>query len=161
MELGATVALVARMTLAATFGFSAATKVAHRPEFARALQDFGLPRSGALSWTLPLVEGGLALALVLVQGAAWPAFLAIAVLVVFTGAVVANMIGERPAPCPCFGPPTTGAQPVSTATVARNGYLVALAVLGSGSTEGASLGAVVAATAIVLPVTLVALRRYG
>lgn len=161
MELGATVALVARITLAATFGFSAATKVAHRPEFARALQDFGLPRSEALSWTLPLVEGGLALALVLVHGAAWPAFLAIAVLALFTGAVVANLLGERPAPCPCFGPPTAGARPVSAATVARNGYLVALAVLGTGSMDGASLGAVVAATAIALPVTLVALRRYG
>lgn len=161
MDLGATIALVARMTLAATFGLSAATKLRHRPGFARALRDFGLPRSDALSWALPLVEGGLALALVLVPGEAWPAFLAVAVLAVFTGAVVANLIGDRPAPCPCFGPPTAGARPVSAATVARNGYLVALAVLGTGSTDGASLGAAIAAAAVSVPATLLALRRFG
>jgi hypothetical protein len=161
VDLGATVALVARMTLAATFGLSAATKVTHRPEFARALRDFGLPGSDALSWTLPLVEGGLGLALVLVPGAAWPAFLAIAVLALFTAAVVANLIGERPAPCPCFGPPTAGDRPVSAATVARNGYLVAVAVLGTGSTDGASVGVAIAVAAIAAPATLIALRRFG
>lgn len=161
MELGATIALVARITLAATFGLSAATKVTQRPEFARALQDFGLPRSVALSWTLPLVEGGLGLALLLVQGAPWPAFLSIAVLALFTGAVVANLIGERPAPCPCFGPPTAGARPVSPSTVARNGFLVALAVVGTGSTDGASVGAAFAVAAVTAPVTLIALRRFG
>lgn len=161
MDLGATVALVARITLAATFGLSAATKLVDRSAFARALREFGLPRSDALSWALPLVEGGLALVLVLVQGAAWPAFLAIAVLALFTGAVVANLIGDRPAPCPCFGPPTAGARPVSAATVARNGYLVALAVLGTGSTDGASVGTAVVTAAVAVPVTLVALRRFG
>lgn len=161
MELGATVALVARITLAATFGLSAAQKVAQRTAFARALQDFGLPLSDVLSWTLPLVEGGLGLALVLVPGAAWPAFLAIAVLIAFTGAVVVNLMGERPAPCPCFGPPTAGARPVSAATVARNGYLVALAVLGTGSTDGGSVGAALAAAAVTAPATLIALRRFG
>lgn len=161
MDLGATIALVARITLAATFGLSAATKVAHRPGFARALRDFGLPWSEALSWALPLVEGGLGLALLVVQGAAWPAFLAIAVLALFTGAVVANLIGDRPAPCPCFGPPTAGARPVSAATVARNGYLAALAVIGTGSTDGASVGAAIAAAAVAAPATLIALRRFG
>jgi hypothetical protein len=161
VDLGATVALVARITLAVTFGLSAATKLTDRPAFARALREFGLPRSDALSWALPLIEGGLALALELVRGAAWPAFLAVAVLAVFTGAVVANLIGDRPAPCPCFGPPTAGARPVSAATVARNGYLVALAVLGTGSTGGASVGPVIVAAAVVVPVTLVALRRFG
>ena len=161
MDLGATIAVVARITLAATFGLSAGTKLVDRPGFARALRDFGLPRSDVLSWGLPGLEGGLALALVLVPGAAWPAFLAVAVLALFTGAVVANLISGRPAHCPCFGPPTAGARPVSAATVARNGYLVALAVLGTGSTDGASLGAAIAAAAVTVPATLVALRRFG
>jgi hypothetical protein len=161
VDLGATVALVARITLAATFGLSAASKLADRPGFARTLREFGLPRSAALSWALPVVEGGLALALVLVRGEPWPAFLAVAVLALFTGAVVANLISGRPAPCPCFGPPTAGARPVSAATVARNGYLVALAVLGSGGTDGASVAAAVATAAITVPFTLVALRRFG
>jgi hypothetical protein len=161
VDLGATIAVVARITLAATFGLSAGTKLADRPGFARALRDFGLPWSDVLSWALPVLEGGLALALVLVPGVAWPAFLAVAVLALFTGAVVANLISGRPAPCPCFGPPTAGARPVSAATVARNGYLVALAVLGSGSTEGASLVAAFAAAAVAVPLSLVALRRFG
>jgi hypothetical protein len=161
VDLGATIALVARITLAATFGLSAATKLAQRAEFTRALQDFGLPRSDALAWALVAVEGGLGVALLVVRGAAWPAFLAIAVLAFFTGAVVANLIGDRPAPCPCFGPPAAGARPVSAATVARNGYLVALAVLGTGTTAGASVGAALAVAAVAVPATLAGLRRFG
>ena len=161
MELGATIALVARVTLAATFGLSAATKLVDRPAFARALRDFGLPRGDALSWALPVVEGGLAVALVLVPGAPWPAFLAVAVLALFTGAVVANLMGGRPAPCPCFGPPSAGARPVSAATVARNGYLVALAVLGTGSLDGAHPGAAIAVAVLTVPATLLVLRRFG
>jgi hypothetical protein len=98
---------------------------------------------------------------VTVRGAAWPAFLAIAVLAVFTAAVVANLAGGRPAPCPCFGPPGAGARPVSAATVARNGCLVALAVLGTGSTGGASAGATALAATVTVPATLAALRRFG
>ena len=161
MDLGATVALVARITLAATFGLSAATKLADRGGNARALKDFGLPASDALSWGLPVIEGGLALVLGLVRESAWPAFLAVAVLALFTGAVVANLISGRAAPCPCFGPPTAGARPISTATVARNGYLVALAVLGTGATDGASAAGTFAAAAIAVPATLIALRRFG
>ena len=161
MDLGATVALVARITLAATFGLSAVTKLADRRGFARALRDFGLPAGDALSWLLPVIEGGLALVLVLVRGAAWPAFLAVAVLAVFTGAVVANLVGGRAAPCPCFGPPAAGSRPVSAATLARNGYLVALAVLGTGSTGGASAGAAIATSTVTVLATLLAVRRFG
>jgi len=161
VDLGATVALVARITLAAIFGLSAATKLAQRAEFARALTDFGLPGREALSWALPIVEGGLGLALVLAPAEAWPAFLAIAVLVLFTGIVVANLVGDRPAPCPCFGPPTDGARPVSAVTVARNGALVGLAVLGTGATDGASVALAVALAAVTAPAALMALRRVG
>ena len=50
---------------------------------------------------------------------------------------------------------------MSAATVARNGCLVALAVLGTGSTGGANLGAAIAVAAVTVPVTLMALRRFG
>jgi hypothetical protein len=50
---------------------------------------------------------------------------------------------------------------VSAATVARNGYLVALAVVGSGATSGASVAATLAAALVTVPVTLVAVRRFG
>jgi hypothetical protein len=161
VDVAATTALVARITLAAAFGLSAAVKIGHRAAFVRGLQEFGVPASGAVAAVLPPVEAGLALLLVAVRGEPWPAFLAIGVLALFTGAVVANLVGDAPAPCPCFGPPTAGARPVSAATVARNGYLVALAVLGTGSTAGAS-GPATAVGALVLGVlTLVGLRRIG
>ena len=161
MDVGATVAVVARIDLAAAFALSAATKMVHRAEFARALEDFGVPGSGAVAATLPPVEAAVAGLLVAVRGQAWPAFLAIAVLAVFTAAVVANLAGGRPAPCPCFGPPAEGARPVSAATIARNGLLVALAVLGTGSTNGASAAAALGAAAVTAPATLAAVRRIG
>ncbi len=40
------------------------------------------------------------------------------------------------------------ARPVSAATVARNGYLVALAVIGTGSTDGASTAAALGMAAV-------------
>jgi len=163
VDLGATIALVARITLAAAFALSAATKLAGRRADARALQEFGVPApaAGVLSFGLPPVEAAVAVLLVTVRGAAWPAFLAVALLALFTAAVVANLAGGRPAPCPCFGPPAAGARPVSAATVARNGYLVALAVLGTGATAGASPAATALAAVVIVPATLAALRRFG
>jgi len=161
MDVGATTALVARITLAAAFGLSAALKLGSRAAFARGLEQFGVPASGVLAFVLPPVEAGLALLLVTVRGEPWPAFLAIGVLALFTGAVVANLAGSHPAPCPCFGPPSAGARPVSAATVARNGFLVALAVLGTGSTAGASGPATVVGAALLVAMTLVGLRRVG
>jgi hypothetical protein len=161
MDVGATTALVARVTLAAAFGLSAATKLAAPAGFARALREFGVPAPGAVARALPPVEAAVAVLLVTVRGSAWPAYLAIGVLVAFTGAVVANLAGGRPAPCPCFGPPGAGAPPVSAATVARNGALIALAVLGAASTEGASVGPALAASLVTVAVTLAVLRRVG
>ena len=161
MDVGATTALVARITLAAAFGFSAAAKLGHRAAFVVGLEQFGVPAPGLIGSVLPPVEAGLALLLVTVRGEPWPAFLAIGVLALFTGAVVANLAGSHPAPCPCFGPPSAGARPVSAATVARNGFLVALAVLGTGSTAGASGPATVVGAALLVALTLVGLRRVG
>lgn len=135
--------------------------MAHRETFAQALVEFGVPRAGVVARILPVLEGGVAVLLVAVAGAAWPAFLAIAVLAVFTGAVVASLMSGAPKPCPCFGPPGANATPVSAATVARNGYLVALGVIGTGSTDGASGAAALGAAAFTVTATLVAVRRYG
>ena len=161
MDAGATVALVARLDVAAAFSYSAATKIAHRRDFAGALEDFGVPQSRVVAGALPPLEAAVAGLLVAVRGQAWPAFLAIAVLALFTAAVVANLAGGHPAPCPCFGPPSASARPVSAATIARNGVLVALAVVGTGSTSGASAAATLAAAAVTVPATLTALRHSG
>ena len=135
--------------------------MANRRTFTQALEEFGVPRPGIVAPILPVLEGGLAVLLVAARDEAWPAFLAIAVLAVFTGAVVANLVGGAPKPCPCFGPSGTDARPVSAATVARNGYLVALGVIGTGSTDGASAAAALGAAAFTVTATLVAVRRYG
>jgi hypothetical protein len=50
---------------------------------------------------------------------------------------------------------------VSAATVARNGYLVGLAVLGTGSTAGASAAATAVGAAVAVTATLAAVRRCG
>lgn len=161
MDVAATFAVVARITLAVAFGYSAAAKLANQAAFAHALGDFGVPRSVLVAPALPMLEGGVAVLLVLVRDSAWPAFLAIGVLALFTGAVVANLMGGAPKPCPCFGPPGADARPVSAGTVARNGFLVALAVIGTGSTDGASAAAALGSAAVTVPLTLVVLRRYG
>ena len=161
MDVGTTAALTARLTLAGAFAYSAATKVAHQGALARGLADFGVPRSRLVARGLPPLEAGVAVVLVAVPGRAWPAYLAMAVLAVFTGAVVASLAGGAPKPCPCFGPPGKDARPVSAATVARNGYLLALGVIGSGSTDGASTAGGLAAAVVTVAVTLVAVRRYG
>ncbi|MEW6474922.1 MAG: MauE/DoxX family redox-associated membrane protein [Actinomycetota bacterium] len=161
MDGGATLALVARITLAAAFAYSAAGKLANLAAFAHALGDFGVPRSGLVAPALPVVEAGLAILLVAVRDQPWPAFLATGVLAVFTGAVVASLLSGAAKPCPCFGPPGADARPVSAATVARNGCLVALAVIGSGSTDGASATAAIGSAVVTVPLTLAALRRYG
>ena len=162
MDVGATAALTARLTLAGAFAYSAAAKLVHQGAFAQGLADFGVPRSRLVARGLPPLEAGLAVLLIAVPGQAWPAFLAILVLAVFTAAVVANLVGGgAPKPCPCFGPPGADARPVSAATVARNGYLVALGVIGTGSTDGASVAGALAAAVVTCGATLIAVRRYG
>jgi hypothetical protein len=155
----ATVALVARLTLAAAFALSAGTKLARPAAFMRSLAGFGVPAPGLVARLLPPVEGGLAVALVALPHRSWPAFAAIAVLALFTGAVAANLAGGREIPCPCFA--AVGGRPVSAATVVRNGLLLALAVLATGPADGASAGPALLATAVSVPVTLAALRRFG
>ena len=127
----------------------------------RALADFGVPGSRFVAPGLPVVEGVVAILLLVVPDDAWPAFLAIAVLAAFTIAVIASLLGGAPKPCPCFGPPGDDARPVSSATVARNGYLVALGVIGTGSTDGASTAGALAAAVVTVGATLIAVRRYG
>jgi hypothetical protein len=154
-----TLALVARLTLASAFALSAGTKLARSAAFTASLSEFGVPAARLVARLLPPVEGGLAVALVALPRQSWPAFAAIAVLALFTGAVVANLAGGRETPCPCFA--AAGGRPVSAATVLRNGLLLALAVLATGSADGASAGPTLVLAAVSAPATLVALRRFG
>lgn len=157
--MGEVVAMSARLTLAAAFVLSAGAKITRPAAFTAGLAAFGVPAPRTVAYVLPPLEAGLAALLVALPARSWPAFLAVAFLALLTGAVVANLAAGRRVPCPCFDP--QGGRPVSTATVARNGALLALAILGTGSAEGADAVPTLALSAVTVTVTLLALRRFG
>src|SRR5438128_1972335 len=99
------VLLAARVLLALVFGMAGVAKLADRAGSRQALRDFGLPGwlAGPLSVVLPLVELGVALALLPAVSAWWGALGALGLLVVFVvGISVSLLRGRRPA-CHCFG----------------------------------------------------------
>lgn len=153
------VVLAVRFALAATFALSALAKFRRPAALERALTAFGVPAPRAVGRLLPPVEAAVAAALVAALDRSWPAWLAVAVLGSFTVAVVVHLASGRAAPCPCFDPDSR--RPASAATVARNGILVALGVLATGSTDGAGVAATVAAGLVTVPATIVVLRRFG
>jgi hypothetical protein len=106
---------------------------------------------------LPVAELTTAAALVVFAGSSVPAFVAIGLLALFTGAVFANLAQGRRPPCPCFG--ASSASPVSARTIVRNGWLLALAVLASGSITGAEAWGVVLWCVVLAGVTAVLVGR--
>src|ERR687884_2264682 len=98
------VVLAARVLLALVFGVAGLAKLADRAGSRRALRDFGLPGwlASPLGVLLPLVELGIAVALLPAVSAWWGAVGAAALLVLFlVGMSVTLLRGRRPA-CHCF-----------------------------------------------------------
>src|SRR5204862_4189846 len=83
---------------------------------------------------VPAAELAIAVSLATFGDSPVPAFAAIGLLSLFTGAVVANLARAEPPPCPCFGMATAD-QPVSTRTIIANAWLLALAVIVTGTAE--------------------------
>lgn len=112
------------MVLGAVFLVSSVAKLRDRGWPAAAAR-FGLPAALAL----PLAVTELVLGALLVAQAAppLPSFVALALLGLFTGAVIARVARGDDVPCACFGW-SDGAAAVSWGTVARNGVLCLLAV---------------------------------
>ncbi|RZI59166.1 MAG: redoxin domain-containing protein [Rubrivivax sp.] len=127
--------------LAGVFALAAWSKLAEPDATAQALRSFGVPaalaRSGA--WVLPLLEFAVALLVVLPWAPALGIALAAGLLAVFAAAMAVQLAqGNKPS-CNCFG--QTRSQPISWASVARNGLLVALAawlLSGALAAEGAA-----------------------
>ena len=94
------------------------------PESAR---RFGLPRAAAV--VLPWLEVVIGALLVAQYGGRATALAALVLLVAFTAGVARRLSQHDDAPCACFGALSSSA-PVSTRTLARNGVLIALAVVG-------------------------------
>lgn len=119
--------MAARLVLAAVFAVAGVAKLADRDGSRRAVADFGVPAqlSRVVAVVLPVVELGVAIALVSTSFAWLGASGAFGLLVVFLVAIVVNLARGRHPNCQCFGQLQTA--PVSGATLVRNVVLAAIA----------------------------------
>ncbi len=122
-----TILLAARLFLAAVFLLAGVSKLRDRKGSSKAFNDFGLPQVLArpLSLLLSTAEVLVAIALVPVALAWYAACGALALLVLFVGAIGVNLARGRRPDCRCFG--QLHSAPVGWKTLARNGVLTALA----------------------------------
>jgi hypothetical protein len=104
------------------------------------------PWDARLAATLPVVETVVAVALVGVAHSPVPALAAVVLLGVFTVFLVASI--GRGVPCPCFGTVRTAAVASGAGAILRNGLLMALGVIATGSIDGARAGGTVLVVAI-------------
>jgi hypothetical protein len=138
-----------RVTVAVVLAYAAIAKLHEATRLPSQMRAFGVPAplSIATAVTLPVVEFAIAVALVAFPYSSLPAFAAIALLALFTGAVIANLATGQSKPCPCFGAVAVE-RPVSPLALVRNAWLLALAVIATGDPTGDS-------GALFLPVFLV------
>jgi Methylamine utilisation protein MauE len=141
--------LAARIVVAAAFVVAAIQKLRALPSMRAQLEGFGVPGPlvGASVAVLPVAELVTAAALIARPRSSVPAFVAVGLLALFTGAVIGNLSRGRRPPCPCFGAAGSD-EPISARTVVRNGWLLALAVVATGSIDGADPIPVLALTAL-------------
>lgn len=154
---------VARLLVAAVFGWAALAKLLDLPGTRRAVASFGVPdrwvRSVALA--LPVVELLVAVSILLPWTAVVAGMVAFGLLGVFS-VVVARllMLGRRPA-CPCFG----ASGPISGFTLVRNALLGILVLTATvGASDAVPVGYAVGSAAVVVLGTVqlwqgLALRR--
>jgi uncharacterized membrane protein YphA (DoxX/SURF4 family)/thiol-disulfide isomerase/thioredoxin len=119
--------LIGRLLLASVFLLAGVAKYADPKGTTKAFTDFGLPRAMAalVALVLPVVEAGVAIALVPVASAWHGACGALALLGIFIGGIVFAMVRGRKPDCRCFG--QLHSAPVGPSTLVRNGVLIALA----------------------------------
>jgi peroxiredoxin len=121
------VSLAARMLLALVFGVAGGAKLVDRAGSQQALRDFGLPGwlASPAGVLLPLVELGVAVALLPAVSAWWAAVAAMALLVLFVVGIGLSLLrGRRPA-CHCFG--QLYSAPVGGSMLVRNLVLAMVA----------------------------------
>jgi Methylamine utilisation protein MauE len=149
------VALAARIVVAGAFVVAAVQKLRALQEMRAQLAGFGVPGPlvSVSVFVLPVAELVTAAALIALPRSSVPPFVAVGLLAVFTGAVIGNLSRGRRPPCPCFGAGTSDV-PISARTVVRNGWLLALAVVATGSVDGAEPLPVVVMTIVFGAVTL-------
>jgi hypothetical protein len=131
-----TLVLAARLALILALSGSAFFKLRALRTLPAQMQAFGIPGSLAVvaAILVPAAELAIAVSLGAFRDSPVPAFAAIGLVSLFTGAVIANLARDEPPPCPCFGMATAD-QPVSARTIVSNGWLLALAVIATGTAE--------------------------
>jgi len=119
--------LVTRLLIFCTFGVAGISKLRDRRASQQGLVDFGVPigLASPLSVALPLVELAVALALIPAGTVVYGAVAALILLLVFIGAMVANLARGRRPDCQCFGQIHAG--PIGWTSIARNIALAAVA----------------------------------
>jgi methylamine dehydrogenase accessory protein MauD len=119
--------LAARLVLAAVFAVAGVAKLADRVGSRRAVEDFGVPAqlSGVVALVLPVVELGVAIALVSTSFAWWGALGALGLFVMFVVGIVVNLVRGQHPNCQCFGQLQTAR--VGRSTLIRNLVLAAIA----------------------------------
>lgn len=159
-EVIATMAVVARLDLAAAFALSTGAKLADPAGTRAALAAFGVAAPAVAARVLPAFEAGLAVALLAFPGHPAPAVAAAVTVAVFSLVVARRLRSAGPrVPCPCFG--ARGDSPASAATLWRNGALLALCLPAALPGEGAAAVPAAVAAAMTVPLVVVALRRTG
>lgn len=130
-------ALIARLILAAVFAAASVAKLADRTGTKRAVVDFGAPERFAALLALGLPIAELIVAVLVLPGttAVVGALGALALLLLFSGAIVWNLARGRTPDCHCFG--QLHSEPAGRKTLVRNGVLAVLALLAlAGSLAG-------------------------
>ena len=131
-----TLVLAARLALILALSGSAFFKLRALRPLPAQMRAFGIPGplAAAAAILVPTAELAIAVSLGVFRDSPVPAFAAIGLLSLFTGAVIANLARAEPPPCPCFGLATAD-QPVSARTIVSNAWLLALAVIATGTGE--------------------------
>jgi hypothetical protein len=156
---GPALALACRIVLAGVLAVAAGAKIVDRRALPGRLRAMGVTSvwDTRLAVGLPVVELALALTLLVFPHSPLPAMTAVALLALFTGFLVVTV--RRAVPCPCFGSVRTTRTASGSTAIARNGLLLAIAVIATGSVDGARLRATVLFSALAGSIAVAAVTR--
>lgn len=119
------IAVVAAVVVGAAFVLAGAAKVAMGGRWLAQAKEFGVaPQLAQFVPWWELVVGALLAAQVARPVTAW---IAVGTLLLFSASVAAQLAKGKHPPCACFG--AWSPKPVGARTLARNGALIALAIL--------------------------------
>jgi hypothetical protein len=123
------VGIVGRLVLTAAFTLAALLKLRDRKASRDTFHNFGIPSclAGPAATIVPLIELAIAASLLPARSALWGAVSALALLLIFTVAIVLNLAIGRAPDCGCFG--QFRSKPINWTTPVRNVVLLCVAAL--------------------------------